>query len=281
MEKILLLADALNYKPENLDFAAYIAKLGKAKLVGVFIENKDLDTVPTIKTFGGAAYVEEITIDADEHKKRADLVQKNIAAFKGGCIQREIMATTHHDVGNPLEQIIEESRYADLIIADPALSLTDDNRVPSKFIMEILSKAECPVLIAPEYFEQIEEIILAYDGSPSSVFAIKQLYYQFPKLSDKRVVVLHINKDKIEDWGKHHTYFKEWLDMHFSNVSFLELTGDAREILFEYFMSRNEQVNQLLVTGAFGRSFLSTFFKPSAAELVLKAVDIPIFISHH
>ena len=69
--------------------------------------------------------------------------------------------------------------------------------------------------------------------------------------------------------------------MHFSKVSFLELTGEAREVLFEYLMTHNEQKNKLLVTGAFGRNYLSTFFKPGAAELVLKAVDIPIFIAHH
>lgn len=281
MQKILLLIDGLNYKPEILDFAAYVAKLGKSKLVGVFVENRQLDTVPSIKTFGGTAYVEEITIDAEEQKRRMDHIQKNMAAFRGGCIQREVMAVAHHDTGNPLEQIIDESRYADLVIADPAFSFTEEHKVPSKFIIDLLSKAECPVLIAPEYFEQLDEIVLAYDGSRSSAFAIKQLFYQLPKLAEKRVVVLHINKDKIEKWDKQHSYFKEWLDLHFTNVSFLELTGDARDILFDYFMAQNEKQNQLLVTGAFGRNFLSTFFKPSTAELVLKAVDIPIFIAHH
>lgn len=281
MEKIIVLADAQNYKPEILDFAAYIAKLGKSKLVGIFVENRQLDTVPSIKTFGGTAYVEEVVQDPEEQKRHADLVQKNIAAFNGGCIQREVNAVARYDAGDPLEHVIEESRYADLLIADPSLSLNSDGRVPSKFIMEVLSKAECPVLIAPELFEQVNEIVFAYDGSRSSVFAIKQFYYQLPRLADKRLVILHINKEKIEKWDKQHASFKEWLDMHFSNVSFLELTGEARDILFEYFMARSEQVNQLLVTGAFGRSFLSTFFKPGAAELVLKAVDIPMFISHH
>ncbi|MCD6012961.1 MAG: hypothetical protein K0Q79_2823 [Flavipsychrobacter sp.] len=282
MEKILVLADAQHYKPDVLDFAAYIAKLGKSKLVGIFVENRQIDTVPTIKTFGGTPYVEEIIQDPAEQKEILHHINNNIAAFKEGCLQREVNAAAHYDPGDPLEKLLDESRYADLLIADPSFSTDDDDdRVPSKFIMEILSKAECPVLVAPGRFEQIDEVVLAYDGSRSSVFAIKQFYYQLPKLADKRLVILHINKEKIEKWDKQNANFKEWLDMHFSNVSFLELTGEARNILFEYFMARSEQVNQLLVTGAFGRSFLSTFFKPGAAELVLKAVDIPMFISHH
>jgi hypothetical protein len=280
MEKIILLTDALNFKAETLDFAGYISKLGKSKIVGVFVESRTLEPVPSIKTMGGTAYVEEITADEAAHKADADTIQKNIATFKGGCIQREVMATVHHDKGNPLETIIDESRYADMIIADPSLSFTDDRKVPSKFMMEIISRAECPVLIAPEYFEPLEEIVFAYDGSRSSVFAIKQFYYQLPKLADRRVIVLHINKEGNSN-HKEYANFREWLDMHFPKVTFLELTGEPREVLFEYFMVQNEHNNQLLVTGAFGRNFLSTFFKPSAAELVLKAVDIPIFITHH
>ncbi len=282
MEKILVPANAQNYKPEILDFASYIAKLGKSKLVGVFIENKQLDTFPAIKSFGGTAYVEEIIQDPAEQKELMQRVENNIVAFKEGCAQREVTADAHYDAGDGLANVIAESRYADLLILDPSLSMDKgDDRLPSDFVIDVLSKAECPVLVAPEHFEQIDEVVLAYDGSRSSVFAIKQLYYQLPRLADKRLVILHINKEKIEKWDKQHGQFREWLDMHFANVSFLELTGDARDIMFEYFMARSEQVNQLLVTGAFGRNFLSTFFKPGAAELVLKAVDIPIFVSHH
>ena len=281
MEKIILLADAHNFKTETLDFAAYISKLGKSKLFGVFVENPEFETVPAIKTLGGAVYVEEILPDEAAQKKAINDVQKSIATFKGGCIQREITGVVHHDKGAPLQQVIDESRFADMIIADPAFSFDPDSKVPSKFVMELLNKAECPVLISPEYFEQIDEIIFAYDGSASSVFSIKQFYYLMPKLADKRVVVLHISKEKADKADRSNVLFREWLDLHYSNVSFLELTGEARDVLFEYFMTNNDSQNKILVTGAFGRNYLSTFFKPSAAELVLKAVDIPIFIAHH
>jgi hypothetical protein len=281
MEKILLLANALDFKVETLDFAAYICKLNKSKLTGVFIEQQSLDTVSSIKTIGGTAFVEEITVSAEEQRNQLNLVEKNIATFKGGCKQKDVLAVVHHDKGNALEQVIEESRYADLIITDPSFSFDGDGKVPSKFVVELLSKAECPVLIAPEYYAQTDEIVLAYDGSRSSVFAIKQFYYQMSKLADKRVTVLHINKDSSPKKHGQHAYFKEWLDMHFANVSFLELSGEARDILFEYFMTHNDHNNKMLVTGAFGRNYLSTFFRPSTAELVLKAVDIPIFITHH
>src|SRR4051812_8975888 len=105
----------------------------------------------------------------------------------------------------------------------------------------------------------LEEVVFAYDCSRSSVFAIKQFYYQLPMLADRRVTVLHINREGNMN-HKEHVNFKEWLDMHFREVTFLRLTREPREVLFEYFMIQNENNNQLLVTGAFGRNFLSTFF---------------------
>jgi hypothetical protein len=33
--------------------------------------------------------------------------------------------------------------------------------------------------------------------------------------------------------------------------------------------------------GAFGRSMLSDFFKHSTAELIVKTINLPVFIAHH
>ena len=41
--------------------------------------------------------------------------------------------------------------------------------------------------------------------------------------------------------------------------------------VFEYFMEHNEDNNKMLVTGAFGRSHLSRFFKPGTTDLVVPA----------
>jgi nucleotide-binding universal stress UspA family protein len=35
------------------------------------------------------------------------------------------------------------------------------------------------------------------------------------------------------------------------------------------------------VMGAFGRSMLSGFFKHSTAELIIKTVNLPVFVAHH
>ena len=282
MKKIILLFDTTNLKSETMDFVAAIAKPGKSKIFGVMLEHHDLDTIPSVKTMGGQIYVEEITEDQAEHEIKKDLAEKNIRLFKDGCALREVSAQVHKYGGNVIENVIEESRYADLIILGPSTTFNNDKSTPSKFTLELLTKSECPILIAPGYFEQPNEVVFAYDGSKSSMFALKQFYYLLPQFADEKLVVLHVSDfDKSSRIDKREQQiFNEWLEMKFSNIFYEELTGAARDALFTYFFEQENYFNKMLVTGAYGRSILSSFFKPSTADLLLKAVDIPMFITH-
>jgi hypothetical protein len=279
MKKIVVLIDALHFKPGILDFAAYIASLGKSALSGVFVENEKIEAAPSMKSIGGQLYVEEITLTAEERKVHKNRVQINIEEFKKICFSKGIQAIAHYDTGNPLDDVVIETRYADLLIVDPSTSFGAEGEVPSKFITELLAKAECPVLVAPENFAGIDELVFAYNDSASSAFAIRQFYYQLPELSDRKVTVLHIKEDEGKD--ENINLFTEWLKMHYPAVSFVTLPGDPAETMFKYFLEHEWQSKLVLVTGAFGRTGLSSFFKRSTAELVLKTVDIPIFIAHH
>lgn len=282
MKKIVLIADTFEMKPGIIDFVAYIANLGKSKITAIFVEHQVLETNPSIKTLGGQIYVEEITLSPEERRESDIKRKQRIDAFKQECLKRNIDAVVHTAQNNALKTLIHETRYADLAILDPAISDANEFRIPSNFAIELLNHTECPVLIAPEVFDKIDDVVLAYDGSKSSVFAIKQFYYQLPELAGKNITVLHISENN--DGTEHEVergLFKEWLDMHFAKATAIELNGDAREELYKYFMEHEQDTNKILVTGAFGRNFLSTLFKPSTAELVLKVVDIPMFIAHH
>ena len=49
------------------------------------------------------------------------------------------------------------------------------------YLKDVLHDVACPVLLVPEKFDFPESVILAYDGSEESVYAIKQFAYLFPE----------------------------------------------------------------------------------------------------
>jgi hypothetical protein len=278
MEKILLAFDAVNPDMNAFEFACYLGRLTKSKITGVFLENIVGEERPILKHVHGMTYVDwTLNEKSDEHKTKMELIEKNIAFFKQGCISREVNYSLHRDRGVPAQELIEESRFADAIVVDAETSFNKRYEgSPTEFVRDILKKAECPVIIAPENFDAIDEIVFAYNGSPSSVFAIKQFTYLFPQLHNKKVSIIQVNEEG--EWQDTNKYkFKEWLKEHYTDLHFEALKGSTDVKLFDYLFKRK---NMFLVMGAYGRNTLSQFFKRSQADLLIKTVTQPIFIAH-
>lgn len=278
MEKILLAIDGISLNRNGLDFACYLARLTKSKVTGVFLENLVADEKPVLKQMQGLRYVDwEVDEKSYEYTSKMRLIERNISMFKEGCISREVRFSVHRDRGVPARQLIEESRFADVIIVDSETSFNKRYEgVPTEFVRDILKKTECPVIVAAENFDAIDEIMFTYNGSSSSVFALKQFTYLFPQFHDKKVSIIQVNKEG--KWEDSHKYkFKEWLKEHYNDLHFEALKGETDSELFDYAFGKE---NIFLVMGAYGRNALSRFFKRSHADLLIQTVMGPIFIAH-
>jgi len=130
--------------------------------------------------------------------------------------------------------------------------------------------------LSPYSFDHIETILFTYNGTKSSVFAIKQFCYLFPELRQKKAVVVCVRNDG-EGAIDEQFRMKEWLKNHYSGVEYVLLKGDPSDELFGYLIEKKDAI---VVMGAFGRGTLSRFFKPSHARLVVKTINLPIFIAH-
>lgn len=253
--------DAMSLNMNVIDFGCYMAKLTHSRLTGLFLEGlKEERPVVAVAENG------TVTVEANIHR------------FREACLCRETLSLIHRDRGVPLSEVVAESRFADLIIVDAETAFSrKDAVVPGRFAKEVLRNAECPVLIAPYSCGEIDEIIFAYDGSPSSVYAIRQFAHLFPDLRNRPVKVISIRYDEelaIEEQFK----MKEWLRAHFDDLHFeVRNAGGVSDQLFAYLI---EKKNAIVVMGAYGRNEVSNFFRPSHANLLLKTVNLPIFIAH-
>ncbi|MEO7982441.1 MAG: universal stress protein [Bacteroidota bacterium] len=278
MQKILLAVDPVNPDKNALDFACFLGRLTRSKITGVFLEDTAAAKEPVLRKVHGMLSENFPSDKQPEECQTIDsVVEKNITWFKEACASREVNCKLHRDRGVPAIELLAESRFADMIVTGPDTSF---NRLyegrPTEFLKEILMKTACPVIISPERFGAIDEIVLAYDGSPSSIFAIKQFTYLFPQLSGRKITLIQINKKGIwEDPDKY--YLTEWLKEHYTDLHFETRKGDSDTELFEWLFKRK---NTFVVMGAYGRTTLSQFFKRSHAELLIHLLSQPIFIAH-
>ena len=279
MEKILLAIDAVNPDTAAIDFACYIATLTHSKLTGVFLENLIADERPVMKKAHGSRYFDwELDESSVEYMEKRAIIDKSILLFKQICDNRCVRYTVRHDRGRPAHEIIMESRFSDLVILDAQASFNKRYEgMPTEFVKDVLKDAECSVVIAPQSFDGIEEIIFTYNGKRSSVFAIKQFTHLFPEFADKKVVVLRVDEEG--DWADTDKQnLNEWMQYHYSMVGYEVMKGNTQDRLFDYLFKRK---NVFVVMGAYGRSGLSRLFRASQADLLIKTITQPIFISHY
>jgi len=274
MEKILFITDGLNLDQDALEFTCYLAGFSRSTVTGIFLENVLGNVKPILEkiTSGGFQGFEK---RAYETKK--EIIASNRNSFLETCRRNTVRCNIHNDIGIPTSEVITESRYADLAVVSPNLSFdSKEDTAPSRFVKILLEESECPVLIAPESFREIEEIVFTYNGSASSVFAIKQFTYLFPNLEDIRTIILQVNDKPWTEKEKNN--FRGWLQKHYSVIGFEVLAGDTETALYTWIQQRE---NAIVVMGAYGRSKISQFFRRSTAELLIRALSQPIFITHY
>lgn len=264
MEKILLAIDPMHTDTNTIAFACFLADLTHSKLTGLFVDQEETELVPEIA--------------GNNNQCISGQRAESIRLFESGCKNRAIRNYIRHDCGVPVKEIIAETRFADLLIVAPETSFRNKpESVPGSFIKEVLSKSECPVVVAPYGFNEINEIIFAYDGSASSVFALKQFTYLFPQLTEEKMTIVQVNEESDQPI-KQKERLSELLQANYSCVGHHTLQGHPADALFHYVAGKK---NAFVIMGSFGRPIIPGLSRRSTAEIILKAANLPVFIAHH
>ena len=279
MRNILLAIDSSHVDRSALDFACYVARLTHSSIKGYFLENFKTETVSIVKSLHGQPYVESgAARDLPASILMENDREKSVRFFREACCNKEVNSFTCVGRGSA-KDLLRETRFADLLIVSP--STASESRMestPTAFVREVLTGSECPVAIAPFSFDSIDEILFAFDGSRSSVFAIKQFTYLFPEFRSKKVTVVQVRESGNEDLKKDKEEITALLAPHYDHFEFCYLAGNATDELFGYLLGKR---NMFVVMGAFGRNPISNFFNRSTAELLLKTINLPVFAAHN
>ena len=215
-------------------------------------------------------------LELEDNEK--EVIAHHKALFSRQCVQFNIPYSLQ-EKDSPWDKnlFIRESRFADLILVSGENFYAEtDNRQPNQFLREVLRHAECPVLVIPENFTSIQHLFMAYEGSPESIYAIKQFCNLFPSLIDLPTEILYVHQDTdntIPDLES----LKQFSQLKFDSMSFSKLHFDAAEYFATWI---SEKKNVLLVSGSFGRSALSYLGKRSFAEEIIHNHQLPVFIAH-
>ena len=272
MKKVILVFDGRHFSQGIFDFAKDLNEQSQIMATGIFLPVIDYsELLFSLGGLSGPIFITEVQDGADK------IIEENIGKFKVACKQAGIACTAHSDITHQVTSYLKkESRFADLMLISGELfyeSLGEDTQ--ERYIDEALIKAECPVIILPETFVAPQKIILAYDGSESSVYAIKQFAYLFPEYSNQETLLVYadVHGKEVPDLNT----VEELARLHFENLIMLKLEADPRKYFETWLLDRG---NTLLVSGAYGRTAFSELLKKSFIRDVIRDHKVPIFVAH-
>src|SRR5437764_4689347 len=183
MKKVIIPFDGAHFSQGAVDFAISLNEIEPILLSGIFLPQMDY---ANLWSYSGGGMAGPVFIPFMEDGD-VELIERNIEHFKSVCENNGIEYRIHKAVyESPIPELKNESRFADLLIIGSEAFYenmgTDDL---NSYFKDTLRQAECPVVIVPETFAFPESVVLSYDGSESSVYAIKQFAYLFPELTPK------------------------------------------------------------------------------------------------
>lgn len=279
MKNFLAVFDGYQLNKSTLEYALLITKKSNGHLTGVFLDaffyhNYNLSRV--LKTVSDPETVMKELNEREQLQR-----DESVYEFQSACELEGISYSIHRDTSLALFELQYESMFADLIIINEQEKFSrSEEQQAHGFIKELLADVQCPVLVVPDRFKEFEQIVLLYDGSPSSLYAIKMFSYLFDGWNTFSVEVLSVNESTNElALIPGNVMMKDFIDMHFSRSSFNLLNGKAEEKILAYLTQTSK--NKLIVLGAYRRSQFSRWFKHSLADMLMKELDLPLLIAHH
>jgi len=278
MEKIIAAFDGLQYSESTRDYAINLAKQANTHLVGVFLDDPTYTSYKIYDLISKEG-VSEDKLNQFEEKDKATRAAAS-ANFEKACQQAELEYTVHHDRNIAILELKHESIYADLLVIDSKETLTHySEHLPTRFIRDLLSDTQCPVLIVPKKYKPIEKLVLLYDGEPSSVHAVKMFSYLLPQLKHLDTEVISVNPLNAHLHLPDNKLMKEFMKRHYPNAKYTVMKGWAEEEIVKNLKDTSE--NTLVVMGAYRRSAVSRWFRESMADTMMKEVKLPLFIAHN
>ena len=272
MKKIILVFDGSHFSEGAFKMATFLNEFEPILATGVFLQPIDYRDIIGYSGMGTATPITVAPYQTDEN-----LIIRNMRYFETKCQHAGLEYRSHRDTDLfALQELQTESRFADLMILSSELFYDNVGKEqPNDYLRKALRQTECPVLLVPEKYELPNKVMLAYDGKPDSVFAIKQFTYLFPQLFhwETKLICLEEENEPLP----HQELIEELAAKHFSNLT-LESVTDETAASFANWVS--EQEEYMLVTGAYGRSELSNLFKKSFLADVIGQHKIPVFVAH-
>ena len=234
---------------EALQQAIFVAKMEGSRLNGLHVlANEEGINHPKVKAIG--------------------------SRFEEQCLASHLSARMTQASGDISKAISDHSKPVDLIVVNLAHPPSSEimSRSGSGF-RSMVKRCGRPILAVPGQAEPLDQLLLAYDGSPKGNEALFLSAYLSFKWGIPLCVLTVLEKDRSNEISQ--DIARRYLVSHVVSATYLAHDGDVVDIILSV---AHEQGSNLLIMGGYGFSPVVDTVFSSTVDQVLRKADLPVLI---
>ena len=258
-------------------YAAQIAAEAQAEVTGIAVV--DTGSIAASAKGGGigSMYLMD-KVKANLTAEARETAQKLTESFRESLAAAGHAAQTRIEEGVPLERIMEDMNYQDVLVMGrtPHFFYSHPKEMRTT-LREIVGNVVGPVLVVPEAHQEIERVLIAFDGSPASVRAMRGFLYLKPFGTELIVDLVNVHGRGERDGSQlvlQHA--RGYCEAHGFSVNALSVQGPdpSAEIL----AAAERLGSNLLVAGAHFVTPLSKLAFGSTTATLMARVNVPMWL---
>ena len=272
--KILLGLDGSPHAEAAIEYACQIALNHNATITGVaIIDEPGIQSSSGPVPIGGAHYdvkLEDQLLEETQAEAKAIL-----DSFARICDEKKINAILHTDIGSPVSELIEESKFHDFIVIGKRTSFEYDANETYGTLERVLKNGLIPVLAVSDSVREIKNVLVAYDNSIPASKAI-HMFLLLGIWGACDITLLTVNNDAAaaqELLGNLGGFFESY-----GIKPTLATRSGHPDTVVKSYIAENDI--DMLVMGAYGRKSVREFFVGSVTYHLIHETEIPLFLYH-
>jgi len=266
--KIIILFAGISHVRELVTSSLQIAGEQNSAIAGIFLKKKNQPRPYSQQTYSRqASDQEDLPMISETIRWAEEICSRSGTTFKA-VYGRELSVS----------QLAAQTPYADLVVAD---AKTDFNEYlltsMNASLKDMLVDAHCPVVLVRSNLVPVQKIVFTYDGSYSSMYAIKMFHYLFPHSTNIPAVLVSADSQR-DDQKTNELLLEDWLSHHYHSVDRMPKQNSVKDQLLE--LTNRPDENVYVVISAYGKEAYPRIFHPSHVQLLLNYSKASLFIAH-
>ena len=278
IKRILVLLDDTPYTSAATSYAIDLAREHQAQVTGIVaISDEAIERGAHSMGIGASYYARKLR-ESQEHQLDEE-ANRVLTEFSRACSDANVPNLDVKTHAQPLEAIIEESKYHDLLVMGLRTNSDLGGKQGQDLLINLSREGIIPTLAVSSRHRPIEHVLYLYDGSVQAARSI-QMYVTSGIFKSTSGTILTLSDDESEESDTAEEFNSDmavYLDSHGRHCR-RKIDAAMRKDEILDFAAEIEA--DLIVMGAYGKSKIMQFFLGSLTKTLIRSSTINLYLYH-